>query len=108
MYCIVLEFNVKKAPLKCARKSAGAASWAGKKLWKSPSRLLAWHCDVPLYKKSHVLFAGRVVCMEISGWVTADQRKIFSRDQKRQKSTMQLECFQQFQTFPISIHKSQG
>ena len=38
MYCNVLEFNVKKAPLKCARKSAGAASWAGKKLWKSPSR----------------------------------------------------------------------
>ena len=30
MYCNVLEFNVKKAPLKCARKSAGAASWAGK------------------------------------------------------------------------------
>ena len=30
MYCIVLEFNVKKAPLKCARKSAGAASWAEK------------------------------------------------------------------------------
>ena len=84
-----------------------AALRAAQKNFGNPLR--PSHCDVHLcwsQKSSTYCTSGAgmgCVWKYLAG--SRPQRNTFSRDQKRQelKSTMQFECFQQFQTFPILI-----
>ena len=58
-------------------------------------------------KVPRIVHLGQGLCVCVLKYLARSrpQRNTFSRDQKRQelKSTMQFECFQQFQTFPILI-----
>ena len=103
---------------RAGKKWAGSQMWPKnwrrceppKKLWKSPKAVPLWIVHLCWSQKSSTyctLSGAGMGCVCVWKYLARSrpQRNTFSRDQKRQelKSTMQFECFQQFQTFPILI-----